>query len=253
MLGGDKPLLHVVGDAAFYSMDTAALTRVCMDQTLIVPPGAGLLDLLISMLCQIFTISEDEAMAKILQRLLQMTKRDRKLVKALMQVDEAVACLTKDDEQRVRTQQKKSKEHEITVRIFVAEWKAKRRQQREAKKAVAAKGKGRGKGKAAVPPAPPKKKIPEDMEVYSQAEGKLLMPPNARLWKSRSDACWHSRYLEFPEISRAVSRWGHGEALRMVISNAWRWHAVAEGLDVEELPVVGLVLDAEDDDDFVLG
>lgn len=54
--------------------------------------------------------------------------------------------------------------------------------------------------------------------------------------------------MNMPTVSRSVGKHGESAALKQVISQAWRYHCLFEGIPESECPMQGLVASDEPDD-----
>jgi hypothetical protein len=183
--------------------------------------------------------SDDEILSYIAPRLKADPRFRHGCSDILIEVDEAAKCLERDDEERLVKEKHKASDATHVQDTFKAAWAKKRRQIAEARAKAKAKCKAKGKGKAAPAVA---RILPASMDMMLQTEAKRWMPPPPKsfIWKSRGDSAWHTCVEPFPECSRSVARHG-AEALKMVLSDAWRSWCLREGVDVGACPMRGLI------------
>lgn len=120
----------------------------------------------------------------------------------IMEVGEAVKCLSKEDMEHVDKAKKSNSATVLTKKELSIELKE---HVSDLRRKAAAKAKAAAKGKAAkkaVPPAEPAlpapRRLPDNVHTVTHAEAKTFMPPDSLLWRSTSPAGWHSRVCRMP-------------------------------------------------------
>lgn len=82
-------------------------------------------------------------------------------------------------------------------------------------------------------------RVPADGRI-PQAQAKQFMPPQSFVWKARVEQSWKSRKPPYKEVSRSWRTFGGGEALLLVVRDAWEKHCVLIGMSMRGIPVIGL-------------
>ena len=188
------------------------------------------------------TLDDLQCLEKVGRRMTNDADADYSATEVLMEVDEAAKCLEKDDEQRFVKESARCAETSEIRQAFQKDWTTKRADLQSAQSAAKGKkGQGKGKKKGASKSSSTRT-LPDTMQMMEQSEAKQWMPTGKGicLWKSRGDGSWHSVVPPFPETSRRVGTHG-AEALKMVISQAWKNWCFKEGVPLDACPMLGLV------------
>jgi len=193
-------------------------------------------DSLCTYMSKVLHISKLDALVLAKARLALCLKRRGTDIEEVLEIDEAAKCLERDDEEFLHKQQAALAKELEDEQMFVTEWRAMKKVMKQKEKDA-----------AADPKPPPNKKhkpaiqsLPKSYEMQDQAELKVLMPPESRLWKKRKDSSWNSRVQDLPSHSARISKHGN-RAPYVAISEAWKDHCLLEGIDLCECPMKGLI------------
>ena len=231
--GEELALKELAARSAWWHLGISDLHNIAKYLKADVKKSDSLFQCLLQLAMHVLKCSEKEAMDIISQRLVQMQAKND-FSQELLDIDEAVNCLEKNDMEEVSKQQSKSVERQMQYDDFVEQYKELKA--RAAPKAKAAsKGGGAGKDKVVV------RKLPHDLSHISQKDAKLLMPPQSYIWKSRSDGCWHSKVPPFGEVSRSWRRYGEHQSCLLVLREAWKLHLDLNGHPYEDCLIQGLM------------
>ena len=167
----------------------------------------------------------------IAHRLEQSPAQDTDTLEILLDIDEAAQCLLRDEEDKLRQEQRVGRAAQSSQLEFQRPYRALAESlgpaARPAKKAKASSARAC---------------LPESLELLPHAAVKKLFPPECALWKSRSDATWHCQVKGWPgEKSRSARTRGEDRAIRLLCTEAWYQWGVLKGLSLEQAPMQGLL------------
>ena len=225
----DKPIAEVVAEWGWHDLDVTTLQLVAKVLGIPIPKGSSWLQTLMIMTMHVLKCTEDEALTILACKFTEDLSRDHDCLVELWKVDEAVKCLSREDEKKLFKEREDTKKKVEVHQIFVLEWGARRRAVRDKANGI---GVGKGKHKKVHVPLGPVKAFPVACEMMPQAEAKKLMPPRGYVWKSRGDSSWHTKVPPLPSCNRKVQPGKAGEtaALRAVMRDAWTNYVLFEGL-----------------------
>ena len=237
--------LHVLAaEKAWWAMGVTLLTKIAQHLMVELPANARLFQVLLALTRHALECSEARALELLA---LRMRKLDdyASTMQELMQVDEAAKCLTVQDEKEFNDTKKDVAATRQELQDFENEFAERRRAVRMAAAKAAPKTKAKGK--------PPQAKgkpteLPKKVSEIPQAEAKLFMPDDGRLWKNNTDGAWVSRVPPLSPFSRSWAKYGEELSLRKVITNAWKQHCVVNGVALAECPMKGLDWSILDED-----
>ena len=237
-----QPLAVVAASAAFWNADVSLLHRLAEELKICsVTKDHSLVDTLLLMVTTLLGCTEAEAMKVIAQRL-STDEQEVALSSELLQVDEAVECLDRNDTEVLKTSQTTAKEYAIDKQCFKTEFIAKSRMIYARDNPPPKKVNKPKKADDAV------RKLPTCMSGWSHAEAKALMPVGGHVWRTHGDMSWNARMPPFGARSASWRKWGESDALRRVISHAWRQWAELNGLTIEQCPIKDLIVEDGTDD-----
>jgi len=248
---GEMPMASLCCVFGWFRFNTTELKATAKALGNAVADESGLFDTLKAMNAKAKPEATAEQCLQYMAHRFEEEPKEAELSGVLLEVDAAMNCLERSDEEKLRKEKAAAKDKCLEYEEFVKQWINERCLVRDrALGPPPAKGKGKAKGKAkgkgAVgPPPPPKRSLPPAMDnMMDQKDAKGWMPPpeDAKLWKSRRPPAWHTEVPPFSSCNRSVGL--HGEnALRAVISDAWRKWCWSKGISLEECPMTDLVVD----------
>ena len=227
--GIDEPLRVVACRFAFWDWDKLTLVRASAVLKVNIDPEDTLLEILYTMIKDISKADDATVLQWMAPRLVSKPARDADCTNAILDIDEASACLERDEIDELQRNRRNAAE--------VAE--SQHQMQVEFRDMVRDKKKGGGKGakKAKVR----KKKLP-NLEQAETSTVKALCPPGAVAWKSRGDSGWHIQVKNWvSSINRSVRKYGDAQAILVCLSVAWWQHSVLHGTSYEDAPHEGLL------------
>lgn len=154
-----------------------------------------------------------------------------------LNIDEAAKSLERKDEERFRSEQEQVRNRVTARKEFVRTYRVARERARQEASKSDGKAKARTRSAAA---ANRPTNLPDRMEMMPQGEAKAYMPEGSYLWKSMADSAWHSKVGQFPTCNKSVARHGN-QALKMVVSDAWRKHCLLHGVPEGSCPMASLL------------
>ena len=166
----------------------------------------------------------------------------------LLELDEVLEVLDKDEEVEARTQQDKARGRAIAKTEFStklmerkqivkpAVWAA---EQEAAKKLAKERKNPPKKGPRSSGSGRPWHPVPDG--AITQSEARILLPPGASVWKANIEGCWMGHFPPFKRVSKSWRLHGHREAALEVVKDCWRKYAEANLVSVEAVcNVLGL-------------
>ena len=230
-----RPVLELCAVCGWWKLARAVLEDVAA--SLGVPTSGSLLDLLLAITIKGLGCTEQEAMNYLAARLSQC-KRGEHVASELLQVDEAVSCLTTDDKKAFDREKEKFETDCHNQRQFRAEYRARVEHRRMAPLA-----KAKAAAKAAACPIRAyhgPKVFPDAPTHEDQAVAKTMCPPGALVWRSTGSDSWNTRYLDHRPCTRSWNKYGSTGSLRLVLLDAWEKFSDRQGVGYSKIPISGL-------------
>lgn len=227
----EMPLATFAAEFGWWSFDNAMTKRVgaCLGYDCADEPS--LIDTLFSLTKKVTNKRDDATMQSLAHRLVNKPARDTECMDIILDVDEAASCLLRDEEDKLKTQQKADREALASDMSMHQDFRRKRLEVR-----------------AAGPPSrkraetETKTKVPARMELMEQKQLKRFFPSSCALWKSRRDGAWHIKVKEWPgSRSRSVKKHGETQALKLLATEALGTSGVCSGGGLRERTHRGLV------------
>lgn len=229
----EEPLVRVAARSAWWSLDLSILRTIAADQGFGLGPGLDLFETCLAMVRLALGINDEAALAILSQRMAQPSE-PTELVQELLQIDEAVQVLDRNDVQSLRREQQSARDAEVQRRSFADQFRAKR-----AEVKAAANPSRKRKASAKADPARPRR-LPAQLSELAQSEYKRYLPEGAFLWKSNFNGSWNARLPPFGQVSRSWSKHGEFEALRLVLAGVWYQWCDVNGIEHSACPMEGL-------------
>jgi hypothetical protein len=214
----EKPLLNVGAEAAFWTLSMHKCKSLADHLGLAVPQGSTLLDVLSLLIRTVLGITEEKALDIVGTRLDRMDPKSASTYSELLECNEALFHMPKDDEKAVRKDQDDLKKAETKSQSLEKEWK---------EKVLHAKG-----YKAALPKAE-KKKILKAVRIgihrfpdgdITPEQANAMLPPGGQIWREYRDGCWRGKLSDGPRVSKATLSGGPRTACQFVLRALWlRW------------------------------
>lgn len=161
----------------------------------------------------------------------------------LLQLDEAAQCLQQEDEAVLKSEQKAMPSRRESFNAFATELRERKTAVTAAAASSSSSGGRGGQRRKKAAPADTARVRPVDLSRIEQQDAAKLMPPGGYVWQNRHGECWCSRVPPYRQVSRAWRKHGEAQALRLVMSEAWRQWAAMQGLELSSLPLQGLVFE----------
>lgn len=220
--GVEMPLAEAAAKSAWWMMDLPALRMVSAHLQLQVAADADLVDTLVDMTSQVLKKSPEESLKIVAQRLGQQEVDKSDCVDELLEVGEASAVLTPEDEAGLKREQTIARERAVASKAFATQY----RQQVQERRAASAKAqaqpsgaRSRAKAKAKAAPAP--RSMPTAICALSQSDIRQLMPPDSHIWKYHWSSSWCGSATVAPVLAQLEQIW------RRVEREARRQHRLA--------------------------
>ena len=225
----EQDLQSIAAANGFWDLPLTTLQKVAHNIGVDITSATSLVDGLFTVCKEITKYNDDQVLDDCLApRLEACPPQDNEVMDVLMDVDEAVSCLMRDEQHNFLQEQKHAKETLCATHVVHDEFRE------LIQKTHAAKVK---KPKVA------RITILEDMEaMHEQKDVKKYFPKDTLVWKSRGSTTWYARVKGWPqEKSRSVRKWGQTRALHLLISMAWYQYSVLNGKKYSDMPVDNLV------------
>ena len=189
------PLFTVLCINCFYKLPRGFIEKLCMDQPDVhLDGGEDLFELCRKAIMQHLAKTEEEAMEILAIRLHANCINDH-YAPWLLELDETMNILEKDDWEKIRDQQRQNALSKQDRETYKDKYSKKRKEIRAAKEAAnkGKGGKGGGKGKG-------KKGGFRWQSHFSLEEAKAFLPPTATTWRARIRRAWCGHFKPAPRI-----------------------------------------------------
>lgn len=238
-VGPELPLAQVAAEEAYWAADVTTLRKISREFQLDVPQEGSEFETCFSMVKGVLGGSDTETMERMRHRLGKSSPLQAASVEILMEVDEAMQCLEKEDEERLRKEIVDSAKADERKETYRQVWTEKMKQVRaEAERAAAP----AGRKKKPRRDEPPRRWLPDQIDLEDQQMLKSFMPEGGYLWKSRATSTWNARWANLPSHARSALKHGD-QAWRIVVSLAWKDWCEVHGVHVDDCPMRNLILD----------
>lgn len=225
-----ESVLHAAAESGWWQLPRATLLAIADEIGIMYDEGTNMMELLSMMTKQVLGCNDEKCMS-LLERRLTAPLRAAQVNSAILQVDEAQACLREDDFIEL-TKEKKRVENQVQEEADF------RRQFHERASRVRNVKAGKRGGISGYKGP---RKLPDPTAHMSQAEAKKLMPPNSYLWRARTQNAWNGRYNQLPSRSaRDSAHGGEQQALMCVIRYVWQCYLEVYGCPTSDCPIEGL-------------
>ena len=244
-LGPPSSIFTLACRSAFWNLSRTLIVKWAMEEDIVCDSSMSLFEVLMYVLLEHLKLPESDVL-DIVSKRLHIHDLASHFAPALLDLDEALEVLEKDDQRKVTEEQKSTVTHQKERSDFAACFRKKREEIRVAVAGPKAKAKAKvkGKGKGKEPPEPP---FRWDSDI-SHADAKRLIPPGSSIWRglTRREWCGHH------EVSGAIrvrAPWdglgGQQAALKNVVGRLWRQHLEHWGLPETDAPAGMFDDDAE--------
>ena len=183
-----------------------------------IPKSSSLLEALLQLITEKLGVSHEKAMDFIMHRLAGEVLEDTGA--AVLEIDEAIGVIERDDVELIKEAQKKERENVIQRESFQAEYKAKRRHLYEL--ALEQEKKGPKRKKASI--------APKLTTTFSQNTAKQYLPEGASIWRGLTSGVWCAHLPPFRRVSCKWTEEGEVQAMKTVITNVWKQNILGWGL-----------------------
>ena len=213
----NKPqaLLEVAAEACFWKFGLTRCISIANHLKIKVPAGGSLCEVLLVLVMSILHLDEVAGLELLAKRLYKMDARSQLCYSELLECDEALHFMTRDDEKAMREDRDQMCKQGEECTTFKEVW---------VQKMTVAKG---YKGKLS---ATAKKKILKGIKVgltrvpagdFSEDQARQMLPPAASIWQEVRDDQWRGRVFGGNRVSRACLCYGGSrgaaiEVLRIV-------------------------------------
>ena len=243
----ELPILEVAAKAAWFNLDAAFIRRACVHEQIDLQDCSSTFEVLMQATMAVLGISEQEALDICYKRVANL-KGKAAFSNQLLQVDEAMQVMDKCDLDAFKREQEAVQTRAHELKSFAEEYiQAKSRLRSANPGAGQAKGKGRGKARTAVPLI-----LPRDLGSIPHSDIKHFVPAGGRLWKSSQHRSWLGHVPPNRITSRAWTKYGEVEALRLVLVAVWQQYCDMNGIRYADCPLKG-ILDTESSLSDVVG
>jgi len=235
-----KPLLETAARAGFWTLDKdSSLKPIAAACGLELMEGSTVFETTFQLVKHVLSCSDEECVPIMQLRAAMVDDHEAACLDALLEMDECVGMLDKEEEQDMRQVQAKAKIKKADYIEFLSEYRRKRQEVMPAPKAVKGRGRGRGRGSSSATYAPTYPPIPHDM--ITQPMAKSLAPPGGAIWRGLFNGTWQCYYKPFPRKSVLWTRAGDSNAACLeCLKYMWELHLGELGLDTTACPVQGL-------------
>lgn len=203
--GKVMPILQVAARAAFFSLTEVALRKLASRLKVELQQRSGLYHIVASLVMAVLGISEGPELFAIMRHRVELVMPN---VDLLMEVDEAVAVLDKDDQEELRRKQEDSKKKVAAQQMLVLDYTRARKEWRERATELADPPKKKQRRRASDEPAAQRTVIPfvqNPAAGFPQALFKTMCPPGASVWRDNNRGAWHIHLPPWRD-SRGLSR-----------------------------------------------
>lgn len=216
------PLLEVCCREGFWNMKQAFVVRMCRHLDITLPDGADLYDSLEASLRKVMgPRCSDEDMLKFLdQRIAAMAEVQQLAATetSIMESEDAADCLCAFDKQDFVKERKTTVAKVGEARAFASRLRDRRASVQVAVRA-SAKAKAGGGAASSSRGSGSRMKLPKG--AITQAEAKLLAPPDSYIWRNESSQSWCGCIKPMGSISRSWMCHGHKGACVKVLRELW--------------------------------
>lgn len=227
--GSEDTIARVACRAAWWNLPRSSLVLFARALGLDVASSATLFDLLWALIESQLQLTPEETLSLCHLRVAREND-DEEISSALLQVDEAVAVMDRNDIDRVKQAQKAASTKEENKAAFRRAFMAKAQDIESVRVAKARKRQAPGRAQNRIP-------IPHHI---TQAQAKRLLPPHTSLWRDVQRSGWCGHNPPNSRVSEAFDKHGGSsdEALKALLRRLWRQHAESKGKEPEELCIV---------------
>jgi len=220
-----------VGKSGWLDFDLTTIRKVAKYLGKDIEDEPELFESLFLLTKKVFRQSDATTMEYLAPRLQFTPHCDSETVDIIMDIDEAMSCLMKDEQEVLKQTQAASKVSQSTLMDMHNAYRQKM-----------ARIKGAPAGGAKKPKAP-RVHLPETMEMMSHEAVKRYFPETGVLvWKTRSPASWNLQTKGWPGAhSRSLAKRGETRALKLLVTEAWYEWSILQGKSFSDAPVGGLL------------
>lgn len=228
-------LLELGAKRAFWSFGVGFLRNLAAELKLEGLATASLFTVVFELTKHIMCTGDDEALVVCNARMRSGLSGQVSCYNELLECDEAMFFLPKDDEDALRKEKNALKTDDDSRGAFVAEWRSKAATVRGSKSGnvtKAIKRKALKECKVSV------KEVPQGDISVREATG--MLPPNCAIWFEFRDQNWRGRSSDNSRVSRATLMHGHRGACLAVLRILWQQWLEENLCAHEDCPVAGL-------------
>lgn len=222
--GSPQPFLSLASEAGFWTLGKDVLDKLAEHLGAGAVSAEDLFNSLTNVIAAVNpSISEDRLDLIAEQRLARMRHECASCVEELIELDEGVHMLDKDDERDIRDQVKDRKHKADVIQEFESSF-GRERQKR---------GGSQNRKKASSAYKGPKK-LPAGFIEHSV--GKSLCPPDSFVWRGLKQGLWAGHYPPNPRSSYSWRLYSERGSLVRVLQDLWGHWCVAHGVSRSDVP-----------------
>ena len=226
IVDGESDLLRLAASKAFWDFRITRLEKIATDILgLQLPAGATLFGIFFALITHILDLSAKDVVEIISDRLgdVDNVSAATEGIDHLIQLDEAAACLDRNDEADLRKCQQEYRDEAKAQEELVKEWADKKRELGAAG-VPAAKAKAKAKRRAA------STQVGLPAGSLGQSDLKPFAPAGGFIWRAGKARRWCGHFPPYKRMSVAWSLSGSRGAAIEVLRELWRCYAHAWGL-----------------------
>lgn len=225
-----KDLTTIAAEAAFWSLGVGFLAKFENLLGMSMRSKSSLLEALLSLVMEILSLGESEALDILAQRMSMMGSNSKFQVD-ILGLDDAESVLDFHDRKVVKDEKKSADSDVADCRAFRRAFKDKRK---EVRLALA---KAKSKAKVKRHPCPPY----PSLSAISHESAKRFIPEGTTIWRGHRLGSWHGECKPFKRVSGAPEREGSEKgALLYVLRCLWTGWRILNGVDFDQCPIHGL-------------
>lgn len=239
MVGPKEAIIRVVAKAAWFTFGSAFIKRLCAHEGCELEECNSLLEVLVAATMKVLDISEKLALDICYARIARLKAR-ASYSKQLLQVDEAVEVMDRNDVSAFKKQQEHAKTDQDELKSLATAYVARK----SAVVAAVAKKEGKVKQPKGAKKKPPLS-LPADLSSIPHSDIKQYVPHDGRVWKSTHAKGWIGHVPPNETVDRAWAKYGEIESLRLVLVAVWQQHCDKHAIAYALCPLKG-VLDSRE-------
>lgn len=238
---GPEPIDRVAARQGYWSIEKATLVKLAGHLGVMTSTGDSLVDLLVRLIKHSVPGTSAEDAVLLCKTRLALYAQASQWSEDILQIDDAMLVLDRNDEQHVRSQKKAAASTQEEASTFRAQYTAKLKEARTSDPQPKKKKQRGAAGAAEEKPPKYPKRVPSFPDAgIDLVLARALVPAGGALWKDQKFGSWQGHYPPFPRIGRSWRKYTEREALRLVLENLWGWHLLEKGLQPADCPISGI-------------